>query len=164
MNALCKQEKDYVSQFKLSCRRDYNLDNFWYSLGFVPMAEKSGRATKMNSILTTWIRPNPECRSLFTVDVDSRAEKIRVVLDSNIVIALCSENEVEVNALTQNFLSGYVEYYVSTEVFNEVNKQNDPEIRNKSRDFIKSWFSTIPSYDESLYAGVRSCTNRLKAF
>lgn len=162
MNALCKQEKDYVSQFKLSCRRDYNLDNFWYSLGFAPMAEKSGRATKTNSILTTWIRPNPECRSLFTVDVDSSAEKIRVVLDSNIVIALCSENEVEVNALTQNFLSDYVEYYVSTEVFNEVNKQNDPEIRNKSRDFIKSWFSTIPSYDESLYAEVKNHLLSLK--
>ncbi len=162
MNALYQQEKDYVSQFKLSCRRDYNLDNFWYSLGFTPMAEKPGRASKTNSILTTWIRPNPECRSLFTVDIDSDAEKIRVVLDSNIVIALCSENEVEVNALTQDFLGDYVEYYVSTEVFNEINKQSDPEIRNSSRDFIKSWFSIIPSYDEQLYIEVRNHLLSLK--
>lgn len=32
MSALYQQEKDYVSQFMLSCRRDYNLDKFWYSL------------------------------------------------------------------------------------------------------------------------------------
>ncbi len=162
MNVLYQQEKDYVSQFKLSCRRDYSLDNFWYSLGFAPMAEKPGRASKTNSILTTWIRPNPECKNLFTVDIDSDAEKIRVVLDSNIVIALYSENEVEVNALTQDFLSDYVEYYISTEVFNEINKQSDSEVRNNSRDFIKSWFSIIPSYDEQLYVEVRKHLLSLK--
>lgn len=162
MSALYQQEKDYVSQFMLSCRRDYNLDKFWYSLGFAPMAEKSGRASKSNSILTTWIRPNSECQSLFTAAFDNDAEKIRAVLDSNIVIALCSENEIEVNALTQDFLSNYVEYYVSTEVFNEVNKQSDPKIRNKSRDFIKSWFSIIPSYNEQLYAEVKNYLLSLK--
>lgn len=162
MNVLYQQEKDYVSQFKPSCRRDYNLDNFWYSLGFTPMAERPGRAAKTNSILTTWIRPNPECKNLFTIDADSDAEKIRVVLDSNIVIALCSENEIEVNALTQDFLSNYVEYYISTEVFNEINKQSDSEIRNSSRDFIKSWFSIIPSYDEQLYVEVRNYLLSLK--
>lgn len=126
------------------------------------MAEKPGRASKTNSILTTWIRPNPECRNLFTVDVDSDAEKIRVVLDSNIVIALYRENEVEVNALTQDFLSDYVEYYISTEVFNEINKQSDSEVRNNSRDFIKSWFSIIPSYDKQLYVEVRKHLLSLK--
>lgn len=162
MDALYEQEKNYVSQFKLSCRRDYPLDNFWHSLGFTPMSEKPGRASKTSSILTTWVRPNPECQSLFTVAYDNDTEKIRVVLDSNIVIALCNENEIEVNALTQNFLNDYVEYYVSAEVFNEVNKQGDSKIRNSSRNFIKSWFSIIPSYDKQLYEEVKSCLLSLK--
>lgn len=120
MLALYQQEKDYVSQFQLSCRRDYKLDKFWCALGFVPMAEKPGRSSKTNSILTTWIRPNPECQNLFSNVLSNDTGKIRVVLDSNIVIALCSENELEVQALMQDFLSNYVEYYVSKEVFNEI--------------------------------------------
>ena len=151
MEALYEQEKSFASQFKLFCRRDYNLDKFWYALGFSPIAEKPGRAMKTNSILTTWIRSNPECQNLFTAFFNDDAGKIKVVLDSSIVIALCSENEPEVNALTQDFLSGYVEYYVSKEVYTEVNKQSDPEIRNNSRNFINSWFRIIPSYDEQLY-------------
>lgn len=162
MLALYQQEKDYVSQFQLSCRRDYNLDKFWCALGFVPMAEKPGRASKTNSILTTWIRPNPECQNLFSNVLSNDTGKIRVVLDSNIVIALCSENELEVQALMQDFLSNYVEYYVSKEVFNEINKQGNPAIRNNIRNFIKNWFSIIPSYDEQLYAEVQNYLLSLK--
>ena len=144
------------------CRRDYNLDKFWYALGFTPITEKPGRATRTNSVLTTWVRSNPECQNLFSATFDDDAGKIKVVLDSNIVIALCNENEPEVNALTQDFLSGYVEYYVSKEVYTEVNKQNDPEIRNSSRNYVNTWFRIIVSYDEELYSEVKSYLLSLK--
>lgn len=155
MDALYEQEKSYVTQFELYCRRDYGLENFWRNLGYVPISEKAGRAYKSSTTLTKWIRFNPENDNLFATISSHNMGKAKVVLDSNIVISLYDGSESEVSALKQNFLNSYVEYFVSKDVFNEIDRQGNAEIRNETRDFIKSQFSVIMQYDEQLYKEVQ---------
>lgn len=162
MDALFAQEKNYVEQFELYCRRDYGLDNFWHSLGFVPIAEKAGRAFKSETTLTTWIRYNPNHQNIFITLSPRNTGKAKVVLDSNIVISLYDGSGLEAAALNQDFLNGYIEYFVSKDIFNEINKQGNARVRNETRDFIKNWFSVITRYDEQLYVQVKKSILELK--
>ena len=40
VNELFESCRDIYPTLKLSCRRDYGIDDFWRSLGFVPVGEK----------------------------------------------------------------------------------------------------------------------------
>ncbi len=162
MDALFAQEKKYVTQFELYCRRDYGLENFWHSLGFVPIAEKAGRAFKSETTLTTWIHYNPDHQNLFITLFPRNTGKAKVVLDSNIIISLYDGNGSEASALNQDFLNYYIEYFVSKDIFNEINKQENTRVRNETRDFIKNWFPVITQYDEQLYAQVKKSILELK--
>ena len=92
MDALVAKEKEFASDFQLSCRRDYGLESFWTSLGFQPIGERDGRATREKTILTIWNRHNTEMQNLFSALYKNEDSLAKVVLDTNVVIDLyCSE-------------------------------------------------------------------------
>lgn len=148
---LIDQNREYISHIQLACRRDYNLDNFWQKLGFSAVAEKAGRATKDRTILTIWVRENPNCKDLFASLAGADTGKALVVLDTNIVIDLCDGDNNESNYLLQSYLGTYAEFRITKYVVNEINQSNDPAVRNKHRDYAKEHYPTLENVDEELF-------------
>ena len=152
---LLKQNGDQISHIQLACRRDYNLDKFWQKLGFSPVAEKAGRATKEHTILTIWVRNNPTCKDLFASLAGADTSKALVVLDTNIVIDLCEENNAESNLLLQTYLGTYAEFRITKFVLNEINQNENEAIRNKHRNYSKEHFSMLDNVDEEIFNRIK---------
>lgn len=150
---LHSDNKEYYSIISLSCRRDYGLDNFWRSLGFMPIAERPGRASNDHTILTTWIRKNPNIIDLFSIVPTLVEPKKKAALDTNIVIDLCNRRE-EVLLLTQSFMCDNLEYYIAPDVITEINKRDDPISRNRHRNFARENFTILTMLDPEAYLKV----------
>lgn len=161
MDVLAAKEKEFASDFQLSCRRDYGLENFWASLGFQPIGERAGRATRVKTILTIWNRHNPEMQNLFSALYKNEDSLAKVMLDTNVVIDLyCSEQRSI--ALQQDFLREYVDYHISPDVLSEINKQNDKAVRNDQREYAKSHFTILYGIDENRVTEISNRINEIK--
>lgn len=156
VNELLEREKDCISHMQLSCRRDYSLENFWMSLGFTPIDERKGRATTRTTVLTTWIRRNTECKDIFALLSEVDKQKTQVVVDTNIVIDLHDGNNNESKTLTQSFLAGYVEFRMSKYVLDEINRNDDPNVRKSHRDYAIAQFALIEANDSALFKAVQA--------
>ena len=153
---LIDQNKEYISHVRLACRRDYNLDRFWQKLGFSAVSEKAGRATKDRTILTIWVRENPDCKDLFASFSGVDSDKALVVLDTNIVIDLCDGDNNESNYLLQNYLGTYAEFQITKYVVNEINQNNNSAVRNKHRDFAKEHYPALDNVDDEIFQKVKA--------
>ncbi len=147
---LLAQNDDIISHIQLACRRDYNLERFWQKLGFSPVAEKAGRSVKEHTILTIWVRDNPNCKDLFASLAGAETGKVLVVLDTNIVIDLCEESNAESNLLLQNYLGAYAEFRTTKYVLSEINQNGNETVRNRHRDFSKEHFPVLDNVDEEI--------------
>lgn len=156
VNELFEREKDCISHMQLSCRRDYNLENFWMSLGFTPIDERVGRSTTRTTVLTTWIRKNTECKDIFALLSEVDKQRTQVVVDTNIVIDLYDGSNNETKTLTQSFLADYVEYRISKYVLDEINRNDDPNVRKSHRDFAKTQFTLTETTDSDLFKTVQA--------
>lgn len=153
VDELFERNKYYISGMKLSCRRDYGIEGFWRSIGFMPIGEKPGRATAKITTLTTWYRTNPFKSNIFSLSEQNNS--IKVVVDTNIVIDLCDGGNVESDALFSPDVLGNVTYYIAPDTLAEINKKEDPALRIKHCDFAKSYFEIIDNYDKNTYSKVK---------
>lgn len=153
---LLEQNNDFISHIQLACRRDYKLEKFWQKLGFTPVAEKAGRATKEHTILTIWVRENPNCKDLFASLTKADTEKILVVLDTNVVIDLCNRSNSESNLLLQNYLGTYAEFRITKYVLNEINQNDNETVRNMHRNFAKEHFLALENADDEIFCKVKN--------
>ena len=149
----------YVIQ--LNCRRDYREANFlWRELGFIPIAEKLGKSQE-GHLITKWqyqIRENPQL-DIFNQDAPEHVQKI--VVDTHILIhfdAPPSPESIPSKALLADSLADLIQIYRTDEVLLEVNRQQNPDIRRKSRNLAHSY--TQATYDQKL---AKDYENRLKA-
>lgn len=156
IDELFEREKDCVSHMQLSCRRDYNLENFWMSLGFTPINEREGRATTRSTVLTTWIRRNTECKDIFALLSELEKQRTQVVLDTNIVIDLHDGSNDETKTLTQSFLVDYAEFRIARYVLDEINRNDNPNIRKAHRDYAMAQFALTEITDEDLFKKVQT--------
>lgn len=138
----------YYSELQLSCRRDYQLDRFWQSLGFTALAEREGRAVLSKSILTVWLKRNPDNPSLFDTTSPASTDKIQAVIDTNIVIDMCDGTNEEVNLLLQDYLNNYVSWYVSKAFFDEINQNENNTLRNRHREYAQNHCITIEEFND----------------
>ena len=152
VDTLFESCRDIYPTMRLSCRRDYGIDDFW---GFVPVSEKSGRATTKNTTLTVWVKTDPNSIDLFTSAALADSKK-KIVLDTNILIDLYLGDNKETHSLLQPFLTDYVSYYVSSEALMEINGQDNESIRNNQREFVKQHFEPIQNYDQDIYDSVKA--------
>lgn len=155
VDTLFESCRDIYPTMRLSCRRDYGIDDFWRSLGFAPVGEKSGRATTKNTTLTVWVKTDPNSIDLFTSAALADSKK-KIVLDTNILIDLYQGDNKETHSLLQPFLTDYVTYYVSPEALIEINGQDNESIRNSQREFVKQHFEPIQNYDQDIYDSVNA--------
>jgi predicted nucleic acid-binding protein len=113
----------------LSCRRDFEANNFWPTQGFVVQTSKPGRSQAGTELTVWWFdhgHPN-----LFSWAAKERAgTTLRVVIDANVFFDLHGENRSEESkALLADWLQDSVELCVTRELFNEINQNNDPSER-----------------------------------
>lgn len=117
-----------------NCRRDYDMDTFWTSLGMSPRSDKPGRAID-GSTLTVWWRPLGEL-DLFDGLISESGNPL-VVLDANVVIDLHSApsirrpNRQESLALVGDWLQATTTFAVSPHLDVELNKFSDPLERKR---------------------------------
>jgi GNAT superfamily N-acetyltransferase len=155
MDYLKKISREKYSGIGLSCRRDYNLETMWSSLGFVPQNDKPGRS-KDGTLLTYWWfdhgHPN-----LFSIGHQEKLEsKLCVVIDAKIFSDLYSDlyadeasDSEESRALMADWLEAELELCITDEIFNHINIIADDEERKRQRQFA-SYFTLLRSFQQSL--------------
>lgn len=141
IDMLFDREKENISSMQLSCRRDYNIDGFWKALGFTPISERPGRALKKHTTLTTWVRYNENYINIFSLS--NKKSLAKVVVDTNIVISLCDKDNKETLQLEQSYLNDYIDWFISPEVFSEMNRKDEQSVREKHKEYARNNFEII---------------------
>lgn len=138
MDELKKITRKNYRGIRVSCRRDYEINELWPKLGFIPLSEKDGKSIRKKTILVLWWHDfgHPH---LFSQNFDQET-KSKVAIDSNIVFDLknpISKANEEAHLLSSEWLKPNIELCVTDEVLHEINRHQDAEKRKSSRGFIQ---------------------------
>ena len=107
--------------FVLNCRKDYvSATKMWERYSFKNVALK--RSSKSENYLITWFYDFGT--GIFQNYFQIQSAKACVVLDANIIIKKI-DNENEVQALFADWLNDEVEYFITSEMRNELNRDNN---------------------------------------
>lgn len=136
-NYLKESSKNYIG-IGLFCRRDYVATKIWPQLGFVARHEKVGRSIAGHK-LTYWWHDNGH-PNLFTI-INDGDKRQRVVFDANIFFDLMSNDDAsqESKYLDDAYLNEVYQFCLTDEINNEINRNSDEFIRNKSRSNINNF-------------------------
>lgn len=121
---------------KLHCRRDFPAHLMWPKLGFVPMDEKPGRSAA-GHLLTLWWRTLASDRQLDIFQALITDEHINAVIDAQIFFDLFeppSPKSLPSQALLSDFLVDNINLWITDELFVEIDRNEDRERRNTSRE------------------------------
>ncbi|WP_427160340.1 GNAT family N-acetyltransferase [Aliinostoc sp. HNIBRCY26] len=143
---LIKKLKEITSHLYgilLSCRRDYELDGMWASLGFVSIYERPGKS-KEGSILTEWWLNYGHPDLLTTLAQQKIESRISVAIDANIFYDLTDhetidEESKESKVLMSDWLANEIELCLTDEIKNEINRNQDETQRKKLRTIANSF-------------------------
>ena len=132
INHLVENSRQYYG-IGLHCRRDYVASKIWPSLGFIAQGDIQGRSYD-GKLLTRWRieHVHPDLFGTKYIQIDN---KISIVIDSNIFFDFFDENSPDTDdskALLADWIQEYIEIFITPELKNEINRQNDNEIRKKS--------------------------------
>lgn len=127
---------------KLNCRRDYPVNDLWPKLGFTAVDEKRSRAREEH-FLTRWqlILALDEQLQLFQAKTSD--DTLDVIIDAQIFFDFYepdSDKTKPSKALLSDFLVDSLSLWVTSELFNEINRQNNRERREKSWDRAQTFF------------------------
>lgn len=133
--------QNIYSGIMLTCRADYvHASRLWENFGFKARGKKRSKSKTGEYYLIKWVYDfgNP---NLFS-DLPLESNKIRAVLDSSVLIPL-SENETvessDAHILNADWLIDEVEYVCTQEIYNEVNRDEDLERAQRTREFLKKF-------------------------
>ena len=120
---------------QLNCRRDYVAHNLWPKLGFVALDEMPGRSID-GHLLTRWcLNLAPEDQlNLFRAKTSD--ETLDVVIDAQVFYHLVEPGEdhtIPSQALLSDFMVDALELWITDELYNEIDRQDDPLKRRKSK-------------------------------
>ena len=127
---------------KLNCRRDFPANNLWHKLGFVALDEKPGRS-KERHLLTIWhfmLAPEDQLQ-LFQAETSD--ETLDIVIDAQIFFdfyELDSEKTKPSKALLADFLVDSLNLWITDELLNEINRNDDTKQREKARNRAHNFF------------------------
>jgi ribosomal protein S18 acetylase RimI-like enzyme len=126
---------------QLACRRDFPADALWPKLGFSPVSERTGRSRAQHP-LTIWQRSHDHV-DLFTLIDERRAI---AAIDCNVFKDLTTTRSQGRTSrhLRDDWVSELIELRVTEELFHEINRCEDRELRERmQRD--ASAFGRLPS-------------------
>ncbi len=150
---LCAHIHSTYLNLRITCRKDYNLDEFWIKLGFQFKNEITGRS---GHPLFKWERVFREI-PLPLLELTKQLQKpkrYQVVIDANVCFRLQDPLPVhqdheynlslEAKALEADWLKEDIDLCITGELPNEIQKNSDKEKRNSRIAFIKK-FNKIPT-------------------
>ena len=146
------------TEITLRCRRDYPAHNMWPKLRFVPIGEISGRA-KSGSLLTCWCRPLRSDPQLSLFQARTEDETVDVVIDSQIFFDLSNPRAANTQlyeTLTSNLSIVPVKLWKTDELYTEINRKNDNNVRELALRNAHSYpsvlydFKAVENYEETL--------------
>lgn len=139
LNYLIQITQEYTG-IGLTCRRDYQIDDMWVKLGFVPQYYKPAKTTGKE--LTYWWLDHGHPTLFSNAATHQRESKLCVVIDWNIFGDLyaseTAENE-ESKSLLADWLQADLELGLTDEIFTRVNDINKLPDRQKRHDFAKTF-------------------------
>jgi len=146
---LKKITKDTYRGIRVHCRRDYDASRLWPILGFNAISEMPGRS-KQGTTLTIWWFDH-EHPTLFTfADTQRTRSKLKVAIDANVFLDLAQppmpESEESLSLLA-DWLQENIELCLTSEIFNEINRQDDEVKRKRTKAFAHT-FVRLPSRDD----------------
>jgi hypothetical protein len=116
------------------CRRDFEANQLWPHLNFIAVGEESGRGKKP-AILTIWRYELNKLPLLAVIGFRGKRDAMSVAIDANIFFDL-DENapgREESKALQADWLGEFIELCLTDEIYNEINRNEDPAQRRRQR-------------------------------
>lgn len=117
------------------CRRDFAANALWPRLGFIPVDEEHGRG-KDPQVVTIWRYELNRLPLLAAMD-KPRDDVMPVVIDANVFYDLDPQGgpgtHEESKALAADWLGGFIELCLTEEIYNEINRREDPAHRTRQR-------------------------------
>ena len=143
---------------RVKCRRDYGIDQVWANENFLPKGDVPGRSKKTNTLLTFWWfdHGHPD---LFSIAIDNLPfDSLITAMDANIFFDLQEEpnsHSQSSHALTADWLEGCITLCVTSELYNEINRNRDLKSRRKARRHAEQ-FHQLKASDEALDQQIRA--------
>jgi len=136
-----KYEKHYAG-ISLSCRADYKYaSSLWQKFGFICKGRIRSRSIEENYLYKWWYDFN--MTNLFSL-LESQSEKIKAVLDANIIMKLrdnsVSDPSQDPQALLADWLVSEVDYYYAPEILNEIARDKDVQRAENTRKFLGNFY------------------------
>ena len=142
--------KNSLRGIRVRCLRDFEASKVWPSLGFTSIAEIRGRGKK-ETILTVWWLDYGYPTLFTSLDNLEEQSKLKISIDANVFYKLKEptnqENE-ECQALLADWLTDVIELSVTDELFNEINRHPDKEVRAANRRFARKFRLVSGSEDQ----------------
>ena len=120
---------------KLNCRRDYPANDLWPKLGFAAVDEKRSRA-RDEHFLTRWSLTLAPDDQLQLFQARTSDDTLDVIIDAQIFFDFYEPDNDKTKpskALLSDFLVDSLSLWITDELFNEINRQDNRECREKSR-------------------------------
>lgn len=149
-NELKRVTRDTYRGIRVRCRRDYDASTLWPKLGFRVTGEIPGRS-KHGTKLTIWWFDHGH-QTLFTYADEQRTHlKLKVAIDANVFYDL-DESSTPKNEESQSLLADWleenVELCLTSEIFNEINRNPDERARKRKWAFADTFVILSSSDDE----------------
>lgn len=149
----------------LTCRRDYQLENFWPKLGFVAQFDKPAKTPK--KLNTYWWLDYGHSDLFNSAALRQGEDKLSAVIDANIFFELYDdENTAESQLLLADWLEDELKLCLTDEIFNRINKISNLEERKVKYNFAQK-FTRLPCDRENLdnvYDSLKSFFQQRKIF
>ncbi len=126
----------------LKCRRDFEASKLWPNLGLVSYCDLAGKS-KDGKMLTYWWMDfgHP---SLFSSALDTvLKEKLCIAIDANIFFGFHSDSDQEdeeAKCLLADWLPDSLEIFLTQEIFNEIDREDDPLKRAHQKNLAQKYF------------------------
>jgi len=136
---------------RLKCRNDYKANSFWEKVNFCPIKEILGRS-QHGYLLTVWWFEYPQNNLFSQSNQLENSAKILVAIDTNIFIDLKEKREKESLSLTNDWIDDEIELCVTREIYNEIKRNNNKNIRDECRQFVHNF--TLLEFDEQRFNSI----------
>jgi predicted nucleic acid-binding protein/GNAT superfamily N-acetyltransferase len=134
----------------LHCRQDYDAKYVWAKFGFTALHRKTGRSRDGHELTFWWFdHGHPD---LFSFAAENEDRGLKVVVDANVFFDLQGHEGRESEdskALMADWVQASIELCVTKEMYNEVERAGDAELRKRSKAAVAAY--TLLKSDDALF-------------
>ena len=136
----------------LNCRRDFPAHHMWPKLGFVPIGERPGRSAA-GHLLTLWhltLGPTSQM-DLGLFKAQTSDETVDVIIDAQVfydLAEIASDDSDGSKALLSDFLVDSLNLWTTDELFNEIDRNDDPAERQAQRTRMQQFPQVTYSWEQ----------------